>query len=188
MAKDIIEYSTADIKLNNGLTLAEEKFALEYIERGNAAQAYLSVFGRKATRQELKDLNESPVMIRRVTALYNMRLAIMQNSCQVDVDLLVRELEQARQVAIHQNEASAAIAATMGKAKLHGLLVDRKEINIKRPEDMTEAEIREALGIEFIEAMALGRASEAIIIEESENDMENAEKDKIEVDAGEGTC
>ncbi len=48
------------------------------------------------------------------------------------VDGLTWELEKARQVAMDARNAAAAVQAIMGKAKLHGLLVDKQEIN-ERP-------------------------------------------------------
>ena len=78
---------------------------------------------------------------------------IASYSAKVDIETLCRELEQARVLAIANEEPSAAISATMAKAKLFGLLVDRSETTIKRPEDMTEAEILKALGFETIEQL-----------------------------------
>ena len=150
------QYVTADIILENGLTLAQERFAMAYVECGDAKEAFNAVWGLSGAPMPLARLIEHPAIIRRVSYLYNQRVALMQHSCKVDVDLLIRELEQARQIAITEREASAAIAATMGKAKLHGLLVDRKEISLKRPEDMTEAELRQVLGDEFAEDLRLG--------------------------------
>lgn len=51
------------------------------------------------------------------------------------VDSLTAELEAARVKAMRAKQYAAAIAATMGKAKLHGFLVDRAEIDmtIRRP-------------------------------------------------------
>lgn len=155
MVKTPVTYVTADIILENGLTLAQELWCMRYIECGDAKQAYLAAFGIEATPTAIKKLIELPAAIKRVSHLYNMRVAVMQNSCRVDVDLLVRELEQARQIAIAEREPSAAIAATMGKAKLHGLLVDKREISLKRPEDMTESELRTVLGLELADDMAL---------------------------------
>tara|TARA_B100000959_G_scaffold258940_1_gene294184 strand:- start:638 stop:820 length:183 start_codon:yes stop_codon:yes gene_type:complete len=42
------------------------------------------------------------------------------------------KLEAARQLAFQNKNASAAVAATMGKARLHGLLVDKQEL-VQRP-------------------------------------------------------
>lgn len=150
------QYVTTDIILENGLTLAQERFAMAYIDLGDAKEAWESIGGHPLSAGEFKKLLESPAMVRRVSALYNQRVAVMQHSARVDVDMLVRELEQARQIAINNDEAAAAIAATMGKAKLHGLLVDRKEVSFKRLEDMTEAELRALVAEEFEQDFALG--------------------------------
>ena len=48
------------------------------------------------------------------------------------VDQLTAQLEKARQVAMDNRNAAAAVQAIMGKAKLHGLLVDRTQIE-ERP-------------------------------------------------------
>lgn len=172
MGVDLSQYIAPDLILENGLTLPKELFCMAYIDIGNAPEAFEHVWGRKGSAEELKDLIESPACIKRVSHLYNQRVAIMQHSCQVDVDLLVRELEQARQIAIAEREPSAAIAATMGKAKLHGLLIDKKEISLKRPEDMTEAELRAVLGDEFEEDL---RAGNGLAIEQRVGDADSQE-------------
>ncbi|MAF08710.1 MAG: hypothetical protein CL389_12775 [Acidiferrobacteraceae bacterium] len=50
----------------------------------------------------------------------------------VTVDGLTWELEKARILAMDSGNAAAAAQAIMGKAKLHGLLVDRTQIE-ERP-------------------------------------------------------
>jgi len=50
----------------------------------------------------------------------------------VTVDGLTWELEKARILAMDAGDAVAAVQAIMGKAKLHGLLVDRTQID-ERP-------------------------------------------------------
>ncbi|MGP9819200.1 terminase small subunit [Salinarimonas sp. NSM] len=44
----------------------------------------------------------------------------------VTIESLTAELEEARALAKAQGQAGGAVAATMGKAKLHGLLVERR--------------------------------------------------------------
>ena len=46
---------------------------------------------------------------------------------EISEDSLLEELEQARLAALENQQASAAVAATMGKAKLCGMVVKRKE-------------------------------------------------------------
>jgi hypothetical protein len=47
---------------------------------------------------------------------------------EVTVASLPEELEVSRQLAMKKGQASAAVQATMGKAKLTGLIVDRREV------------------------------------------------------------
>src|SRR5262249_31563642 len=60
---------------------------------------------------------------------------------EVTEDSLIEELEQARQSALGNNQASAAVAATMGKAKVCGLLVERKEAG--KPGDFDNMTVEE---------------------------------------------
>jgi hypothetical protein len=48
-------------------------------------------------------------------------------SSRVTVESLSAELDEARALALGERQASAAVAATTAKAKLHGLMVDRTE-------------------------------------------------------------
>jgi pyruvoyl-dependent arginine decarboxylase (PvlArgDC) len=67
---------------------------------------------------------------------------------QVTEDSLIEELEQARLAALEAEQASAAVAATMGKAKVCGLLVERKETG--KPGDFDNMTVEELKA--FIEA------------------------------------
>ena len=50
---------------------------------------------------------------------------------QVTIDNVVDELEEARQIAKQSGNASAMVSATLGKAKVLGLVVDKQETNTK---------------------------------------------------------
>jgi hypothetical protein len=43
-------------------------------------------------------------------------------------DALLSELEEARKLALKRGQPSAAVQASMGKAKLLGLIIDRREV------------------------------------------------------------
>ena len=60
---------------------------------------------------------------------------------EVTEDSLIGELEQARIAALEAQQASAAVAATMGKAKVCGLLVERKETG--KPGDFDNMTVEE---------------------------------------------
>jgi len=60
-------------------------------------------------------------------AIRSLQAAHLSRHC-VTVDRLSEELELARQEALTQGQVSAAVAATMGKAKLFGHIVENKAI------------------------------------------------------------
>jgi hypothetical protein len=60
---------------------------------------------------------------------------------EISEDSLLDELEQARLAALENQQSSAAVAATMGKAKLCGMLVERKETG--KPGDFDNMSIEE---------------------------------------------
>src|SRR5262245_40019003 len=67
----------------------------------------------------------------------------------------MEELEQARKQAAEINQPSAAVSATVAKAKLAGLVVDRKEVGKPGEFDgMNVDELREHVG-RAIEKLAL---------------------------------
>src|SRR5689334_2319091 len=68
------------------------------------------------------------------------RIAELQDEAKertlVTVERLTAELEEARRLALEVSNPSAAVSATMGKAKLNGLLVDKAEVGL--PSDLAE--------------------------------------------------
>ena len=61
------------------------------------------------------------------------------------IDGLTDELEAARILAYNNGQASAAVSATMGKAKLHGLLVEKREASRMSPREALDAAKRETI-------------------------------------------
>ena len=59
---------------------------------------------------------------------------------------ICRMLDEDRALAHKIEAAGAAVSASMGQAKVLGLIVEKREHTIKRVEDMTESEIDEMLG------------------------------------------
>jgi hypothetical protein len=53
-------------------------------------------------------------------------------------------LEEARQLALKHRQASAAVQASMGKAKILGLIIDRREVgNVGAFDDKSDEELME---------------------------------------------
>lgn len=106
------------------LTHKQEAFCIAYIECGNASDAYRSAYNAENMKPETVNRNAKTLMdnSKIATRLAELREPIMHRH-NVTVDSLVAELEEARQVALGAEtpQSSAAVAATMGKAKLCGL-------------------------------------------------------------------
>lgn len=136
-----------------GLPMPLELFCKAYVSSGDSFAAWKVAFTANGSKDEVKALLSQPNVIARVQFLSEERLELMTTSPDVNIDLLVRKLELARKLAMKNEEPQAAIAAVMAMGKLHGLLVDKKEMSFKRPEDMTEAEIMQALGITSIDEL-----------------------------------
>jgi len=110
------------------LTPKQEAFARAYVETGNASEAYRQAYNAKnmqpnAIKVEASRLLDDPNVTLTVSALRD----AANERCVVTVLSLTQELEEARALALQEAMPSAAVAASMGKAKLHGLLVDKAE-------------------------------------------------------------
>lgn len=113
------------------LTPKQESFCLAYLETGNASEAYRTSYDASKMKPESINVNASKLLAdAKITLrLAELRQPIMQRH-NVTVDSLVLELEEARQAALSAEtpQSSAAVAATMGKAKLCGL--DKQVIDL----------------------------------------------------------
>ena len=106
-----------------------EKFCQFFIETGNASEAYRRAFPDNTMKDnslhvEASRLLNSPTVSLRVSELRGEH----RERHMMTVDDLIKELEEARQVGLDTESASAMVQATMGKAKLLGL--DKQLIDI----------------------------------------------------------
>ena len=114
------------------LTPKERDFAFAYIETGSAAKAYRQTYDHNGNDATARRCGHAVLHRLKVAALVTDLQAEHRARHNVTVDRLTEELEIARQLALQNKSASAAVSATMGKARLHGLLVDKQE-QIQRP-------------------------------------------------------
>jgi phage terminase small subunit len=109
------------------LTPKQEAFAKAYIETGNASEAY-----RRAgysTKQSAKAINENASkLLTKVQPRVKELQAAHQKRHEVTVDSLTLMLMEDRVLARQEGEANAAINAVLAIAKLHGLVVDKKNV------------------------------------------------------------
>lgn len=106
------------------LTIKQEAFCQAYIETGNASEAYRTAYAADKMKAEAIHVKASELLS---NGKVSVRLKELQGEIKqrhnVTVDSLLAELEEARQKALSAEtpQSSAAVAATMGKAKLTGL-------------------------------------------------------------------
>ena len=118
--------------MSGELTPKQERFCLRYIELGDATAAYYAAYDAKGSKpitanRRAKDLLDNGKIAARLREL---RL-LHQERHLVTVDSITGELEEARRLALDSTQPSAAVSASMGKAKLHGLIVDKGELTGK---------------------------------------------------------
>nr|DAI56834.1 MAG TPA: Terminase small subunit [Caudoviricetes sp.] len=113
------------------MTPKQEQFARLYVETGNASEAYRQAYNADNMKPETVT-NEAYKLLQDpdISAMVDDLKAEARQRHAVTVGDLLHELEQARAAALAAPtpQSSAAVSATMGKAKMLGLLVDKAEI------------------------------------------------------------
>ena len=118
--------------MTDKLTPKQEAFAQKYVECSNASEAYRFAYDvGEGTKPET-------VWKEAHSLLCNPKVAPMVEKLQqehrerhaVTVDKLTAELDQAKELALNIEQPAAMTSAIMGKAKLHGLLVDKNETKL----------------------------------------------------------
>lgn len=113
------------------MTPKQEQFARLYVETGNASEAYRQAYNADNMKPETVT-NEAYKLLQDpdISAMVDGLKEEARQRHAVTVDDLLHELEQARAAALAAPtpQSSAAVSATLGKAKMLGLLVDKAEI------------------------------------------------------------
>ena len=116
------------------LTPKQEAFALAYVETGNASEAYRRAYNagnmkpETVNRRAKEALKHGPIAAR----IKELQAATFERH-ETTVDDILRELEEARALAAggEKPQPAAMVAASMGKAKLLGMLTDKTEVTGK---------------------------------------------------------
>ena len=147
------------------MTIKQELFAQAYIETGNASEAYKRAYDTQANantiNRKASQLLKHPEVIKLLADLQ----AIHRQRHTITIDHILQELEQSRLLALENIQCSAAISATMGKAKLLGLdkqVIEHKGIltpvfnfqPVKPAADLTEEELSAELAKYGIDSKA----------------------------------
>lgn len=103
------------------MTPKQELFAQAYLETSNASEAYKRAYNTQANantvNRKASQLLKHPEVSTHITVLQNEQ----RKKHHLTLDDILQELEQSRLLALENIQCSAAISATMGKAKLLGL-------------------------------------------------------------------
>ena len=130
-----------------------EKFAQELAAGQSAIEAYKRA-GYNPNYGNCIRLKANERVAARVAELQKRGAA----RAEVTIASLVQELDEARAIAIERGQASAAVQASMGKAKVTGLIVDKAEIKHDDLSNKSEAELKAiiaAMGIDPDKLVAL---------------------------------
>ena len=115
-----------------------EKFAQE-IAKAKTATAAMAAAGYSHPRNSTR-LTKNDEIRRRIDELKERGAA----RAEVSVASVLDELEEARQLALKRGQVSAAVQASMGKARILGLIIDRREVGDPGAfDDKTDEELME---------------------------------------------
>ncbi len=113
------------------LTPKQEKFCYGYMETGNASAAYRAAYNAERMKPAVVAVKASELLANgKIAVKIEALRGELRQRHEITVDDLVAELEEARKLAFETDKAAAAVQATMGKAKLLGLVVDKQETAI----------------------------------------------------------
>lgn len=113
------------------MTPKQELFVQTYFETSNASEAYKRAYNTQANAntvyRKASQLLKHPEVIKLLAELKEET----RQRHKLTIDDILQELEQSRLLALENIQCSAAVTATMSKAKLLGLVVDKNEVTGK---------------------------------------------------------
>ena len=112
-----------------GLTAKQEKFCQGVAKGLSYSDAYREAYNADKMKSDTInkracELLKNGYVTGRIDELKKMALSRHN----IEVDDIVEELEDARKIARELGQSSAMVSATMGKAKLLGLIVEKKDV------------------------------------------------------------
>ena len=121
------------------LTPKQQKFVYAYLETNNACEAYRQAYNTNNMSQKALGVEAWRLMAHPVIALEieNGREEARKRH-EVTLESITQELDEARVLGIAEKQVSAAISASMGKAKLHGLVIERSNVNLMGLQEVLE--------------------------------------------------
>jgi phage terminase small subunit len=131
----------------SGLTRRQETFCRAVAHGGDPCAAYRRAFRCERLKPETVERKAAGLLGRGeiASAIWGLRDGVAAQHA-VTIERLSRELEEARALALAKGHSAAAVSATLGKAKLHGLPPDRKGAPSISIEAMSDDELDAYIG------------------------------------------
>lgn len=131
------------------LNAKQERFA-QSLAQGMTASAAYKAAGYAATKDGAVRANASRLL---TNANVKFHIAGLQRQAAdhtlVTIESIAWQLDEDRQLAFAQGQASAAVAASVAKAKLYGLVIDKAEVETALRKPMREpGEVRQQMSLE----------------------------------------
>jgi hypothetical protein len=163
MAENILK--PVRVSAADKLTVKQERFCEAFIETGNASEAYRRTYSTSNMAEKTVWEKASHMLAKdKVKARVENLKAMHRERHEITVDRLTQMLEEDRELARKEGQAGAAVSATMSIAKLHGMILDKKELTGKNGEPLNPVreftELESARRIAFILGKAVRRQKE----------------------------
>ena len=100
----------------------------QYLALGKTATEAYELAGYKPSRSNASVLRAKQNISDRLAEILQESEKTVLDQIEYTRDALLSELEEARKLALKRGQPSAAVQASMGKAKLLGLIIDRREV------------------------------------------------------------
>lgn len=114
---------------SGALTVKQEAFVTAYLETGNASEAYRRSYNAENMKPESINVNACKLLAdAKIAQRVQQHRDAAAERAVVSILSITQELEEARALALQDGQPSAAVSASMGKAKLHGLLTDKFDV------------------------------------------------------------
>lgn len=138
------------------LTQKQEAFLKAYLKNRNPKEAYKQAFDVKSMSDQLCAVEGNKLLQHpKITLRLRQAHEKVAEKTGLTVETIIAELEEARQLAKMKENPAAMAQATMGKAKVSGLIIDKQEV--KKVDDfdrMSIDELREHIAQEYEEILS----------------------------------
>ena len=126
------------------LSNAKRELFCQHLALGKTASEAYALAGYKPSRSNASVLKAKQNISGRLAEILRESEKTVLDQIEYTRDALLSELEEARQLALKRGQPSAAVQASMGKARILGLIIDRREVGDPGAfDDKTDEELME---------------------------------------------